>query len=174
MLMREIAIIDHAIVDALHTLLEGTPAVHIVGTLSDGARERLARSFGGALSTAERPEPSHTRHEVVVVLDVQRLGEAQAAVSPGGTLTVATVNPRYGSFLVEVLEGGRAPCWESADLSAVCDRLETDGWEVEDATPATVPLALIPFDPARIPKTVLAYLYARSEGRRVGKGRTSQ
>src|SRR5262245_42754211 len=159
--MREIALVDHAIVDALHTLLEGAPAVHIVGTLSDGARERLARSLGGALSSAERPEPSQTRHEAVVVLDAQRLGEAQVAVSPGGTLTVATVNPRYGSFLVEVLEGGRPPCWKSADLNSVSDRLETDGWEVEDATPVTVPLALIPFDPARIPKTVLAYLYAR-------------
>jgi GT2 family glycosyltransferase len=43
----------------------------------------------------------------------------------------------------------------------VCDRLETDGWAVEDATPVTVPLALMPFDPGRIPKTVLAHLYAR-------------
>jgi hypothetical protein len=159
--MRGNPTVDHAIVDALHTLLEGTRDVHIVGALSEGARERLARSLSGRLSTAERPDPSHARHETVVVLDTRRLGEAEAVVSPGGTLTVAVVNPRYGSFLVEVVEGGRAPCSESADLDGVCGRLETDGWEVGHTTRVAVPLALIPFDPARIPKTVLAYLYAR-------------
>ncbi|MCI0545824.1 MAG: hypothetical protein L0027_00900, partial [Candidatus Rokubacteria bacterium] len=38
---------------------------------------------------------------------------------------------------------------------------EADGWEVEDTRPVVVPLALIPFDPVRVPKTLLAYLYAR-------------
>jgi hypothetical protein len=78
------ATVDHAIVDALHTLLEGTRAVHIVGVLSDGPLERLAGSLGGGLSTAERPEPAPTSHEAVVVLDAQRLGEAQVVVSAGG------------------------------------------------------------------------------------------
>jgi hypothetical protein len=155
------ATVDHAIVDALHILLEGTRAVHIVGVLSDGPRERLAGSLAGGLSTAERLEPSPTRHEAVVVLDAQHLGEAKVVVSAGGTLIVAAINPCYGSFLVDALEGGRALCRGSADLRRVCDRLETDGWAVEDATPVTVPLALMPFDPGRIPKTVLAYLYAR-------------
>jgi hypothetical protein len=159
--MRGNPIVDHAIVDALTILLDGTRDAHIVGALSDGAGERLARSLGGRLSTAERPDPSRTRHDTVVVLDGRRLAEAQTVVSPGGTLTVAAVNPRYGAILVEMLEGGGAPCSESADLAAVCGRLEADGWEVGDATPVSVPLALIPFDPARIPKTVLAYLYAR-------------
>ena len=159
--MRETEIVDHAIVDALQTLFAGTRSVHIVGALSDGARERLKLSLGGGLSTAEGPDGSRPKHETVVVLDPQRLGEAQAMVSPAGTLTVAAVNPGYGSFLAELLERGRPPCWESADLDGVCDRLESDGWEVEEVTSLTVPLALIPFDPTRIPKTVLAYLYHR-------------
>ena len=159
--MQKNLVVDHAIADALHPLLEGGRDVHIVGALCEGARERLARSFGGALSTAAEPDPSAGRHETVVVLDTRRLAEAEAAVSPGGTLTVAVVNPRHGSFLVEVLEGRRAPGSESMDLDDICGRLEYSGWEVGDATPVTVPLALIPFDPARIPKTVLAYLYAR-------------
>jgi hypothetical protein len=154
-------IIDQAIVDALHTMLEGNRDAHIVGALSEGTHERLARSLGGGLSTAERPDPSRARYETVVVLDAQRLGEAQAVVSPGGTLTIAAVNPRYGLFLVEVLEGSRVPCREAADLDGVCERLETDGWEVGEATPVAVPLALIAFDLARVPKTVIAYLYAR-------------
>jgi hypothetical protein len=159
--MQKILAVDHAIADALHPLLEGARDVHIVGALCEGARERLARSLGGALSTAAEPDPSAVRHETVVVLDTRRLAEAEAAVSPGGTLTVAVVNPCHGSFLVEVLEGRRAPRSESMDLDDICGRLEYGGWEVGDATPVTVPLALIPFDPARIPKTVLAYLYAR-------------
>src|SRR5262245_17888975 len=155
--MRRYAVVDHAIVDTLHTLLEGTRAVHIVGALSDGARERLVRSLGAGFSIAERPPGSPARHEAVVVLDVQHLGEAQAAVSPEGTLTVAAVNPRYGSFLVEILDGSPATCREGADLGGVCARLETDGWQVGEATSVIVPLALIPFDPTRVPKTVLAY-----------------
>ena len=95
------------------------------------------------------------------MLDPERLDEALDVVSSDGTLTVAAVNPRYGAFLVEVLEGARIPRWRSADLESVCDRLERDGWAVEDTTPVAEPLALIPVDPARIPKTVLAYLYAR-------------
>ena len=154
-------IIDNAIVDALNTLLDGTGDVHIVGALSDAARERLARNLGGRLSTADGPDPWRSRHESVVVLDAQRLGEAQAMVNPEGTLTVAAVNPRYGTFLVDVLDGSGSSCSGSGDLDGVCDRLERDGWQVGDATPVAVPLALVPFDPARIPKTVLAYLYAR-------------
>ena len=159
--MRGNSIVDNAIVDVLNTLLEGTRDVHIVGALSDAARDRLARNLGGRLSTADGPDPLRSRHETVVVLDAQRLGDAQAVVNPEGMLTVAAVNPRYGSLLVAVLEGRRAPCSGSVDLDGVCGRLERDGWEVGNATPVTVPLALIPFDPARIPKTVLAYLYAR-------------
>ena len=155
------AIVDHAIVDALHALLEGTPTVHIVGELSHEAGERLGRSLPGGLSTAERSPQSPARHKVVVVLDPERLDEALGVVSSEGALAVAAINPGYGAFLVEVLDGARPPCRTSADLEGVCDRLERDGWAVEDATPVAVPLALIPFNPARIPKTVLAYLYAR-------------
>jgi glucosyl-dolichyl phosphate glucuronosyltransferase len=159
--MRGNPTVDHAIVDTLHTLLEGNHDVHIVGALSAGARERLAVSLGEGLSIAEQPDPSCAQHGTVVVLDAQRLREAQAALSPAGTLTVAVVNPCYGSFLVEVLEGSRIPCREAIDLDGVCERLEGDGWEVGEATPVAVPLALIPFDPARVPKTILAYLYAQ-------------
>jgi hypothetical protein len=59
------------------------------------------------------------------------------------------------------LDAARTGDREAVDLDAVCGRLERDGWEVGNATPVAVPLALIPFDPGRIPKTVLAYLYAR-------------
>jgi len=160
-LMPESSIVDNAIVDALNTLLEGARDVHIVGALSDAAQERLTRNLGRRLAAATRSDPGSSRHETVVVLDAQRLGDAQAMVNPEGMLTVAAVNPRYGSLLVAVLEGRRAPGSEAVDLDAVCGRLERDGWEVGNATPVAVPLALIPFDPARIPKTVLAYLYAR-------------
>ena len=154
-------IVDHAIVDALHTLLDGAGDVHIVGALCEGARERLALRVGGTLSTAEHPDPSPVGHGTVVALDMRRLHEAQKSVSPGGTLTVAVFNPRHASILVEVLEGSHASCPDATDLDGVCAVLERDGWQVADATPVAVPLALTPFDPARMPKTVLAYLYAR-------------
>jgi hypothetical protein len=96
-----------------------------------------------------------------VVLDITRLAEGKAAVRPGGTLVAAAPNPRYASRLVEVLEGTRGPWTEPDGLDAICRRLEADGWEVEDTTPVIVPLALVPFDPIRVPKTVLTYLYAR-------------
>jgi hypothetical protein len=159
--MQALAIVDHALVDTLHTVLGETPTAHIVGPLSDGARERLARSLPGGLSTAEPAHPSLTRHETVVVLDARRLDEGLAAVRPDGMLAVAAINPGYGAFLLEILEGARPSCGTAADLESVRVRLEADGWTVTEATPVAVPLALIPFDPARIPKTVLAYLYAR-------------
>jgi hypothetical protein len=159
--MREMPTMDHAIVDALHPLLEGTGSVHLVGALSAGAGERLARSLGGRLSTADPSGPWRAGHETVVVLDEQRLAEAQAAVRPDGTLVVAVVNPRYGWFLLRALEGQAPPGPPATDVRVVSARLESDGWEVAEATPVTVPLALMPFDPARIPKTVFAYLYAR-------------
>jgi hypothetical protein len=159
--MREIPILDQAIVDVLHSLLEGTENVHLVEGQSAGAGERLARSLGGRLTTAERSAPWHAGYDTVVVLDEQRLGEAQAAVGPEGTLVVAVVNAQYGWFLLRRLEGHGAPEAPSTDVDCVCARLESDGWEVTDATPVTVPLALMPFDPARIPKTMFAYLYAR-------------
>jgi hypothetical protein len=159
--MRGNPIVEHAIVDALQALLEGTRDVYIVGALSEGARERLAHGLGSELLTAEESRPSLTGHDTVIVLDAQQLGEAQAVANPGGMLTVAAVNSYYGAFLMKLLEGKGRPCSESGDLEGVCDRLENDGWEVEDATPVVVPLALIPCDPARFPKTVLAYLYAR-------------
>lgn len=140
-------------------------AVHIVDALSDGPLASCPEPLGGALQRRTTGAVA-TSHEAVVVLDAQRLSKAQVIVSAGRTPIVATVNPCYGSscygsFLVEVLEGGHAPCRKTADLSRVRDRLETDGWAVEDGTPVTVPLALVPFDPGRIPKTVLAYLCAR-------------
>lgn len=159
--MREIPILDQAIVDVLHSLLEGTGDVHLVGAPSAGASERLARSLGGRLSTADRSAWSRAGYETVVVLDGQRLGEAQAAVAPEGTLVVAVVNAHYGWFLVRALEGHDAPESPGPDVDGVCARLESDGWAVVDATPVTVPLALMPFDPAGIPKTMFAYLYAR-------------
>ena len=82
-------------------------------------------------------------------------------VEPRGTLAVAAANPRYAPILLEALEGHGHPWPESVGLDGVCRRLEGAGWEVEDAIPVIVPLALIPFDPGRVPKTVLAYLYAR-------------
>jgi hypothetical protein len=159
--MREIPILDQAIVDVLHSLLEGTETVHLVGAQSAGAGGRLARSLGGKLSTAERSGSRGAGYETVVVLDEQRLGEAEAAVGPEGTLLVAVVNAHYGWFLLRDLEGHDAPEAPSTHVNCVCARLESDGWEVTDATPVTVPLALMPFDPVRIPKTVFAYLYAR-------------
>jgi hypothetical protein len=152
---------DHAIVDGLQQILEGAADVFIVGALADTARERLARSLTGTLSITDTPGSPHTRHDTVVVLDINRLGEGQAVVRPGGTLAVAAANPRYAAVLLEVLEGSRGPWTESAGLDWICRRLEADGWEVEDTRPVIVPLALLPFDPRRFPKTVLAYLYAR-------------
>ena len=159
--MREILILDQAIVDVLHSLLEGTEDVHLVGAPSAGAAERLVRSLGGRLSTAEASAPSRAGYETVVVLDEQRLEEAQAAVAPEGTLVVAVVNAHYGWFLVRALEGHDAPESPGPDVDRVCARLESDGWAVVDGTPVIVPLALMPFDPAGIPKTIFAYLYAR-------------
>jgi GT2 family glycosyltransferase len=159
--MRNNPAVDHAIVDALRALLVGKHKVHIIGTLSDGALERLAGSLAGKVSTTARPDEPGSRYEVVVVLDVQRLREAQEVLSARGMLIVAVVNLRYGSYLVEVLEGSRVPSSEALDLDTVCGRLEADGWEVGEVTPVTVPLALIPFDPAKVPKTIMAYLYAR-------------
>jgi hypothetical protein len=159
--MRQIPILDQAIVDTLHSLLEGTEDVHLVGAQCASVGERLARGLGGRLSTAEVSAPSRAGYEAVVVLDEQRLGEAQAAVAPAGTLFVSVVNAHYGWFLVRALEGHDAPQGPSTDVDRVCARLESEGWEVADATPVTVPLALLPFDPARIPKTMFAYLYAR-------------
>jgi hypothetical protein len=61
---------------------------------------------------------------------------------------------------VAIVEGGAVPRRRAADRDDVCERLESSGWTVEAAWPVAVPLALIPFDPVRVPKTVLAYLYA--------------
>jgi hypothetical protein len=155
------AIFDEAVVDSLQPILERATAIHIVGALADGARARLARSVTGTLSIAETPGPPGNRSDAVVVLDLNRLGEGEAMVEPRGTLAVAAANPRYAPILLEALEGRGHPWPESVGLDGICRRLEAAGWEVEDAIPVIVPLALIPFDPARVPKTVLAYLYAR-------------
>jgi hypothetical protein len=155
------AIFDHAVVDVLQPILHGATDVYLVGALADSARERLARALSGALGLADGESSSATRHDTVVVLDISRLAEGEAAVGPRGTLVVAAANPRYAPLLVEILEGSRGPWTESDGLDGICCRLEADGWEVEDTTPVTVPLALVPFDPVRVPKTVLAYLYAR-------------
>ena len=82
-------------------------------------------------------------------------------VEPRGSLAVAAANPRYAPILLEAMEGRGHPWPESVGLEGICRRLEGAGWEVEEAIPVIVPLALIPFDPGRVPKTVLAYLYAR-------------
>jgi hypothetical protein len=159
--MRANPIFDDAVVDALQPILEGATDVHVLGALADGARERLARALTGTPGPAAGESSSQARHSTVVVLDVGRLAEGEAAVQPHGTLVVAAANPRYAPLLVEVLEGSRDPCTESVGLDGLCQRLEADGWEVEDTTPVIVPLALVPFDPVRVPKTMLAYLYAR-------------
>ena len=51
------AIFDEAVVDRLQGILEGATAIHIVGTLADGARRRLPQSVTGTLSIAETPAP---------------------------------------------------------------------------------------------------------------------
>jgi hypothetical protein len=82
--MRADAIFDHAIVDVLQGVLEGARDVHIVGSLSEGARQRLAASIAGILSTADRSGGPPASCDAVVVLDVDRLAEAETAVGPGG------------------------------------------------------------------------------------------
>ena len=74
---------------------------------------------------------------------------------------VAAANPRYCAHSLQALEGRGHPWPDSVGLDGICRRLEAAGWEVEDAISVIVPLALIPFDLGRVPKTVLAYLYAR-------------
>jgi hypothetical protein len=160
-LMQGDPLFDHAVVDTLQQTLDGAADVLVVGPLADTARARLARALAGELSIAETPGLSRPSHDTVVVLDTNRLEEGETAVRPRGTLVVAAANPRYAPFLLEVLEGSRRPWADPAGLDAVCRRLEADGWEVEEARPVIVPLALVPFDPVRVPKTVLAYLYAR-------------
>jgi len=159
--MRANPIFDEAVADALQPILEGAADVHILGALASGAIERLTRVLAGAPDLADNGASAGARHDTVVVLDIGRLAEGEAAVQPRGTLVVAAANPRYAPLVVEMLEGNRDPGTESAGLDGICQRLEADGWEVEDTTPVIVPLALVPFDPARVPKTLLAYLYAR-------------
>lgn len=152
---------DHAVVDALQQLLEGATDVHLLGALADTACERLARTLAGGLSSEGGRGAPPSPHDTVVVLDIDRLQEGSAQLRPRGALIVAAANPRYAPLLLEVLEGSRGAWLESTGLDALCRRLEAGGWEVEDTRRVIVPLALLPFDPVRVPKTVLAYLYAR-------------
>ena len=159
--MRDIPILGQAIADVLHALIEESARVHLVGASPAGAVGPLRDRLGLRLTVAEPFAPAPAPCDTVVALDAAHLESAVAAVAPRGTLIATVVNPHYGWFLLSALEGADVARPPAIDGDRVCADLERAGWEIVEATPVIVPLALLPFDPARIPKTLFEYLYAR-------------
>ena len=148
--------LEAALVDTLVPFLRGVGDVCVVGDLSPDSRERLEKEIGGRLATAGAAAPASC--DAAVVLDLDRIDDAQAAIKPGGLLVAAVENAGYARELIALVRG-QASIPGAATRESVCRRLERTGWEVQDTASVFLPFALLPFDPTQVPKTVLACLY---------------
>src|SRR5262245_30347523 len=150
--------LETALVDALIPFLRSIGDVCLVGNLSPDARERLEKEIGGRLSSTGEGPGASPACDAAVVLDLEQIDRAQAVIKPGGLLLVAADNAGYARELIALVRG-QTPIPGAATREGICRRLERAGWEVQDTTSVFLPLALLPFDPTRVPKTVLACLY---------------
>jgi hypothetical protein len=150
--------LEAALVDTLIPLLRGIGDVCVVGDLSPDARGRLEQQIGGRLSMADASATAPPPCDAVVLLDLDRVELSQVPIKPGGLLVAAVENAGYARELIAMVRG-QAPIPGAATRQSICRRLEGAGWEVQDTTSVFLPFALLPFDPTRVPKTVLTRLY---------------
>lgn len=149
---------ETALVASLSSILRRVGDVWIVGTLSTASRARLEGSIGGRLVLAQVQPETPPTYDAVVVFELGRCEDVQRAIKPGGMLIAAIANPRHAQPLLDLIRG-QVPIGGEPVLEGACRRLEAEGWQILETAPVMVPLALLPFDPAEVPKTVLTSLY---------------
>ncbi len=126
--MREIPILDQAIVDVLHSLLKGNRRTST--WWKDSWRRRRATGAKPRWKAGDRRaiRPYGTQGTTRSSSSMNSAsGKPKPPLGSGGTLVVAVVNAQYGWFLLRRLEGHDAPEAPLTDVDCVCARLENDG-----------------------------------------------